>query len=132
MTVSALGAEALQESIEAALAQGNFESLARRFFKNVTKAVDHAWTLAVGEDLRYPQVEGPRPPGTELVNWYLTKVQHATQRDRYISTRFFEVMTMTQPPRTLFSPSTLIRVFKDSLKPSTRPDKPARTIPVRS
>jgi 2-polyprenyl-6-methoxyphenol hydroxylase-like FAD-dependent oxidoreductase len=120
MTVSALGAEALKESLELTMAKRNFDALAQHFFKRVTRAVDHAWTLAVGEDLRYPEAEGPRLPGTDLVNWYLGKVHRATLRDREISTKFFNVMTMTHSPLTLFKPSALIRVLNDSLNPTTK------------
>jgi 2-polyprenyl-6-methoxyphenol hydroxylase-like FAD-dependent oxidoreductase len=131
MTVSALGAEALNESLELTLAQNDFDSLARHFFRRVTRAVDHAWTLAVGEDLRYPEADGPRPAGTDVINWYLGKVHRATLRDRDISTKFFSVMTMTHPPLTLFKPSALIRVLRDSLKPTTKSDKPGRSVALQ-
>ena len=69
----------------------------------------------MGGDLCYPQVQGSRPAGTDLINWYLAKVHRATCRDEEISRQFFKVMTMTDPPATIFKPASLLRVLRDGL-----------------
>ncbi|HEV8482215.1 MAG TPA: hypothetical protein VGV87_01545 [Blastocatellia bacterium] len=131
MTVSAMGAEALEHCLEIAMARDDLDMIAPNFFKRTAKAVDHAWTMAVGEDLRYPQVEGPRPVGTDLINWYLGKVHRATLRDKEISRLFFRIMTMTHPPAEIFKPGALLRVLRDGLRQPSA-SKTGRIIPARS
>jgi 2-polyprenyl-6-methoxyphenol hydroxylase-like FAD-dependent oxidoreductase len=117
MTVSAIGAEALEDCLKIALTRDGLDTIAPDFFRKAARAVDHAWTLAVGEDLRYPQVEGPRPLGTDLVHWYMEKVQHATLRDKEISRLFYNIMTMTHSPGEIFKPAVLVRVLRQGLRP---------------
>jgi 2-polyprenyl-6-methoxyphenol hydroxylase-like FAD-dependent oxidoreductase len=116
MTVSAMEAEALEECLRIAIAGNSLDSIAPAFFRKAAKAVDHAWTMAVGEDLRYPQVEGPRPSGTNLINWYLEQVHRATLRDREISRVFFNIMTMTHSPSEIFKPAAMVRVLRGRLR----------------
>ena len=61
MSSAALQATALDEAIE-----GGLDGLAQRFYGRARTFVDIAWTIATGEDFRFPQVEGARPPGTAL------------------------------------------------------------------
>ena len=131
MTVSAMEAEALEECLRIAIARNDHAPVAPNFFKRAAKAVDHAWTMAVGEDLRYPQVEGPRPAGTSLINWYLARVHRATLRDREISRVFFNIMTMTHSPSEIFKPAAMVRVLGGGLgQPSA--SKVGHTVAVRS
>ena len=62
MSVAATEALALDESLASGL-----DGLAQRFYSRASKIVDIPWTIATGEDLRFPQVEGKRPPGSGLV-----------------------------------------------------------------
>ena len=55
MTVAAQEAALLRECLDAGQAD-----LARRFFAAAATAIDTPWDIAVGNDLRHPQVEGPR------------------------------------------------------------------------
>src|SRR5581483_1345200 len=58
MSVAAL--EAME--LDRALAAGRAD-LARRFFAGASKIVDIPWSIAVGGDLRIPEVKGPRNAG---------------------------------------------------------------------
>ena len=113
MTVSALQASALDISLRER--SGDLNTLARRFFKRAAKVIDIPWIAAAGEDFRYPQVEGVRPPGIKLINWYGAKLQLATQRDPEVYRAFLYVMNLMRPPASLFHPRVVGRVFWNNL-----------------
>ena len=106
MSVAAAEAEALAESLEPGL-----DGLAPRFYAKVRRIVDIPWTIATGEDLRYPQVEGHRPPGFALVNRYLERVHAAASEDRVVCRKFFDVLNLLAAPPSLMSPAVAWRVL---------------------
>jgi 2-polyprenyl-6-methoxyphenol hydroxylase-like FAD-dependent oxidoreductase len=106
MSVAATEARAL----DAALA-GGLDGVASRFYNRAKQIVDTAWTIATGEDFRFPQVEGARPPGTSLVNRYLERVHAAASDDPAICRRFFDVLSLLAPPTSLMSPPVAWRVL---------------------
>jgi hypothetical protein len=65
MTVAALEAVELDRLLAQNLAP---ERLAWTFFQRIAKFIDTPWQLAVGEDFRFPQTTGPKPPGIDLIN----------------------------------------------------------------
>ncbi len=91
------------------------ERLARTFFQRIAKIVDIPWQLAVGEDFRFPQTTGPKPPGIDLINRYIVLVHRATQRDRIVCEAFFKVANLITPPSSLFHPRILWRVLSMGL-----------------
>jgi 2-polyprenyl-6-methoxyphenol hydroxylase-like FAD-dependent oxidoreductase len=103
MTVAALEAMALARW----LVTGGASS--RKFHRTASKLVDIAWQLAVGEDLRYPDVKGVRPNGTAFLHWYIGLVHQATSRDQHVAQRFYEVIHLIEPPPKLFNPGVLRR-----------------------
>jgi 2-polyprenyl-6-methoxyphenol hydroxylase-like FAD-dependent oxidoreductase len=116
MTVSALAAEALGQSLRAQRQeQGTLDGLSRRFFGAATKAMEAPWMLATGEDFRYPGTVGPKAPGTDLVNWYAAHVHRATAHDPVVYQAFLEVMNLNQPATALFHPLVIYRVLKGRL-----------------
>jgi 2-polyprenyl-6-methoxyphenol hydroxylase-like FAD-dependent oxidoreductase len=112
MTVAALEAEALDACLREQSRGLHSPDLPRRFFQRAAQVVDVAWTLAVGEDFRYPDVTGPKPPATALLNWYIGQVHRATLRDRVVYRAFLEVMAMLRPPTRLFQPRIIARVLR--------------------
>jgi 2-polyprenyl-6-methoxyphenol hydroxylase-like FAD-dependent oxidoreductase len=113
MTVSALQASALDKSLRER--SGELNDLARRFFQRAAKLIDIPWMAATGEDFRYPQVEGVRPPGIKLILWYGAKLQLATQRDAEVYRAFLYVMNLMCPPTSLFHPRIIGRVLWNTL-----------------
>jgi 2-polyprenyl-6-methoxyphenol hydroxylase-like FAD-dependent oxidoreductase len=113
MSVSALQASALDIALRER--SGDLNGLACRFFKQAAKLIDIAWIGAAGEDFRYPQVEGVRPPGIKLINWYGAKLQLTTQRDPEVYRAFLCVMNMTRQPTSLFHPRIVGRVLWNNL-----------------
>jgi 2-polyprenyl-6-methoxyphenol hydroxylase-like FAD-dependent oxidoreductase len=106
MSVAAAEALALDES----LMQG-MSGLAQRFFRRVSHIVDIPWTIATGEDLRYPEVEGKRSLGTGLLNRYLERVQAAASDDPVVCRKLFEVMNLLAPPSALIKPAIALRTL---------------------
>jgi 2-polyprenyl-6-methoxyphenol hydroxylase-like FAD-dependent oxidoreductase len=106
MSVALLEAKALG----ACVAAGE-RGLAARFFVETARVVAGPWSIAVGEDLRFPTVEGPRPPGTALINRYMEAVHRAAARDPVVLRRFVEVAGLLRPPTSILAPSIALRVF---------------------
>jgi ABC-type amino acid transport system permease subunit len=111
MTVAALEAEALEACLRERSPGRHLTGLPRRFFERIARVIDVPWTLAVGEDFRYPEVTGPKPPATDLMNWYIGRVHRATLRDPVVYRAFLEAMAMLQPPAVLFHPRVVARTL---------------------
>jgi 2-polyprenyl-6-methoxyphenol hydroxylase-like FAD-dependent oxidoreductase len=105
MSVAASEARTLDEC----LTVGN-EDLPRRFFARSKGVVDAAWTIATGEDLKYPQVEGKRPPGFAMVNRYMGRAHAACAKDPVVLRQFFNVANLLAPPTSMLSPKIAWRV----------------------
>lgn len=106
MSVAAMEADAL----DATLGEG-VDALARRFYARTRKIVDIPWAIATGEDLRFPQVEGTRPPGFHQVNRYLERVHAVASADPVVCRRFFDVLNLLAPPTAVLSPGIAWRVL---------------------
>ncbi len=106
MTVSALESLALQNC----LAKGS-QNLRARFFKEASKVVDTAWSIAVGGDLRIPQVEGTRSFKVRFLNWYISKLHVAARRDPIVAIAFLKVTNLTTSPKSLIHPIISLRVL---------------------
>jgi 2-polyprenyl-6-methoxyphenol hydroxylase-like FAD-dependent oxidoreductase len=107
MTSAAMQAEVLDDL----LSQHHLRGIWKLFFKRVAKIVDMPWRLAVGEDFRFPETEGRKPPFTEFINAYVEKVHRATQRDPVVFTQFLRVMNLMAPPTSLMTPKIMWRVL---------------------
>ena len=128
MTVAANEAVVLQEC----LAHGSGQ-LARRFFKNVSPIVDGPWSVAVGNDLQLPHVEGRRTRMDRFINWYIGKVHVAARQDAMVSLGFLRVVNMIAPATCLLHPRMALRVLRGNItqgggKPSTA--RPVIPVPV--
>jgi 2-polyprenyl-6-methoxyphenol hydroxylase-like FAD-dependent oxidoreductase len=110
MTVAAMEAVALGEC----LADGR-EWLARRFFAKASQIIDVPWGAAVGNDLGFPEVEGPRTPMVRFLNWYLAKLHMAAHSEAQVSIAFLKVINMVAPPPTILHPRIVWRVMKGNL-----------------
>jgi 2-polyprenyl-6-methoxyphenol hydroxylase-like FAD-dependent oxidoreductase len=109
MTVAALEALVLDACLRA---DRTMLGLPRKFYKQVSKAIDIAWQSAAGADFAYPAVEGVKAPGTDVINRYVDRVQRAVLRDAAVYAAFLEVMNLTKAPTSLFHPRVLWRVLR--------------------
>jgi len=111
MTVAAFEAQALEELLTA---DANLQNLHRRFFARAAKIVDVPWSMATGEDFRYPTIEGKRPVGTALLHRYLNRIHQAARQDEVVCRTFFDVANMLKAPSALFHPKIVWRVLTGS------------------
>jgi 2-polyprenyl-6-methoxyphenol hydroxylase-like FAD-dependent oxidoreductase len=112
MTVAAMEAATLGECLET-----KQDHLAKRFFAKVSKIINVSWDAAVGNDLGYPEVEGPRTPTTRFLNWYIGKLHIAAHTDEQVSVAFLKVINMVAAPPSMMHPRILWRVLKGNLWP---------------
>ena len=94
---------------------------AQRFRKQVASVLSVPWSMAVNEDLRYPQVEAPRPLGLGLMQWYTNQLHAVAAYDPVVVRTFMQVLHMVKSPLALFSPGMVWRV----LSPCGAPPVPA-------
>jgi 2-polyprenyl-6-methoxyphenol hydroxylase-like FAD-dependent oxidoreductase len=111
MTVAAQEAVLLQ----ACLRDGD-ANLARRFFRAAKAAIDVPWDIAVGNDLRHPQVSGARSPKVRFINWYIGKLHMAARRDAVLANAFLKVANLEASPMRLLHPSVVMRVIYGNIK----------------
>lgn len=115
MTVAALEALTLRRL----LAEGT-DRLAPRFFRAVASTVDGAWSVSVGGDLRFAQVEGERPPFGGLVDRYLDRYRAAASVDPVLGKTFLRVTNLIDPSAQLMAPGHMLRVFRAASKATRR------------
>jgi 2-polyprenyl-6-methoxyphenol hydroxylase-like FAD-dependent oxidoreductase len=128
MTVAALEAVALGEW----LAETG-ERSAQVYFKKIAKIVDSSWQITVGNDLRFPAVQGLRTPPVRFFNWYFEKLHHAAHIDSQVSVAFLKVINMVAPPKSILHPRIVSKVISDNLWPARRrkPQGSARYEPLK-
>jgi 2-polyprenyl-6-methoxyphenol hydroxylase-like FAD-dependent oxidoreductase len=116
MTIAALEALTLQRL----LADGPGD-LPRRFYAGISKTLNQAWSVSVGADLRFPQVEGKRTKADWLVNRYLDRYRIAASADPVLGTAFLRVTNMIDPPTRLLAGGHILRVFRSAKKAARSP-----------
>jgi len=116
MTIAALEALTLQRLLAAGRA-----GLPRRFYAAMTRTLSQAWSVSVGADLRFPEVEGRRTKADWLVNRYLDRYRVAASADPVLGTAFLRVTNMIDPPTRLMAGGHVLRVFR-SAKRAARVD----------
>ena len=106
MTVAAISAMALDRCLRES--RPGWE---RRFQRQVARSGAGAWLVATGEDLRYRETEAaPVGLSTRLINAYVDRVVAAANVDRRVCASLLDVLALTSPPASLFSPAVLARV----------------------
>ncbi|HSL00314.1 MAG TPA: hypothetical protein VK869_08240 [Rubrobacteraceae bacterium] len=119
MTVAALGAEALEESLSEQHREesdGDLGWLSRRFQKRYAKVNAAAWKMATAQDLRVPGMIGGSPGLMErLVGRYMDKVVELSTESERVRLTLLEAMNMLEPPSTLFAPAVALRVLRRAL-----------------
>jgi 2-polyprenyl-6-methoxyphenol hydroxylase-like FAD-dependent oxidoreductase len=123
MTVAAQEALTLQQCLRA-----DSNDLARRYFRAVANIVDIPWGIAVGNDLRHPQVKGKRAPALRLINWYIGKLHLAATRDSALAIAFLKVVNLDTQPASLLSPANAWRVWQGNRRPALATCEPADTL----
>jgi flavin-dependent dehydrogenase len=111
MTVAALQAGELDRC----LTEGNLGA----YLRGIDPIVDTAWTLALGESLKYPQTPGRRPLLFRASRLYRDRV--ANCQDPVVTAEFYRVLTLTAPRTVLLRPGVVARAVTGSSGRSIRP-----------
>lgn len=123
MSVAALEGLALEQCLTGRPRDCQLWSL---FFGIVARVVDTPWMIASGSDFAFDGVTGPKPQGTDLINWYLARVHRAAASDAMVCRAFFDVANLLEPATSLFQPAVVMRVASGSMRPSEPPSQVAR------
>lgn len=108
--------------------KGVLKNIAKPYFRRIAKVIDIPWQTAVGEDFRYPQTIGKKRLGTDLINLYLSYVHHTTHSDPVVCKVLIEVLNLIAPPRYLFKPEIIGRVFRNALWQHWPKSEPVRQL----
>ncbi len=109
-----LGAHLGEHGGQAALA--DFSHLLQ---KRIAVVVERAWMTSAGEDFRYPEARGVRPPMIGAVNAFIGQIHRQGVHDEKLALAFYRVMHMLDRPESLFHPSLLLRVLTGLFRPAT-------------
>jgi 2-polyprenyl-6-methoxyphenol hydroxylase-like FAD-dependent oxidoreductase len=111
MTVAALGAVVLDESLRQQRRQG-LTGWSRRFQRKLARMNKTPWQLAMASDSRVPALEGKKPSGLAPVLYrYVDHLVELLPRDPFVGQTFSEVVHMIKSPRALFHPAIVARVL---------------------
>lgn len=121
MSVAALEAVELDKAL-----RRDSRNLAQRFFKEAAKIVDAPWRMAAGNDLRMPEVAGPRTPMVRFLNWYVAQLHVGAQSDPRMVMAFQNVTNLLAPPQSLLEPRVFVRVLSAALARQTAMNRAVR------
>ncbi len=85
--------------------------LGRVFLSRSAPIVDVAWNASVGRIFLYPGVVGRPTLNMRIANAYLPRVVARAHADAKVATALLEVMHFLRPPKSLFTPSLMLRVL---------------------
>lgn len=106
MTLAALTAEALEQALA-----GGTNGLAARYFRAAHRALDGPWQTVIANDLRHPDVVGPRPAAWRFFSAYVDRVQRAAHRSPAAAIALLKVSEIMEPPTSLLRPAILLRAL---------------------
>jgi 2-polyprenyl-6-methoxyphenol hydroxylase-like FAD-dependent oxidoreductase len=110
MTVAALEALTLGDCLK----EGP-DGLARRYFARAGALVDIPWSIAVGSDLRFPEVVGLRSPMVRFINWYMSRLQIAARHETAPALAFLRVANLLAPPPSILHPRVALGVLSGNV-----------------
>jgi 2-polyprenyl-6-methoxyphenol hydroxylase-like FAD-dependent oxidoreductase len=113
MTVAALEAQTLDKCLQEN--SKNLKGLPRKFFAKAARVIDIPWSMATGEDIRFPEVVGSRSLKTSALNWYIGRIYQAAHHNPLVYDVFLQAMHMMRSPTVLFQPVFIARVLKASI-----------------
>ena len=88
----------------------------RRWFRSIAPILDAPWQVAVGADLAYPQVAGPRTAQVRMSNAYLPRLHAGASVDPALGLAFVRVLGLLDRPESLLRPDRVLRVAAAQLR----------------
>jgi 2-polyprenyl-6-methoxyphenol hydroxylase-like FAD-dependent oxidoreductase len=121
MTVSALEVEALNNGLDELIARGASPDATRALQRRITAQVDGPWQMAESEDLRFPQVAGPRSWRLKAQHVYGALVAEASAVDATVMRNLLGVIHLIDPPERLLAPAFRARVLASAVRARLTP-----------
>jgi 2-polyprenyl-6-methoxyphenol hydroxylase-like FAD-dependent oxidoreductase len=118
MTVAAMGARNLGREVErhGLTAPG----LARRVQRGTARSVDAAWTMAVSQDIWFPETRGGSPNiADRLLTSYTRRMIRTATSSYSTASAIWDVTSMTTGPTRLLRPSTVLATLSGPPLPAT-------------
>lgn len=104
MTVAAMQALVLAKHVRR-------QESAQRYFAEVASVISVPWMVSAGGDLGFPQVAGRRSLLIRMMNAYVARLHVAAAKDPVLTSAFFRVAGLVDPPYALFRPRVVLRVL---------------------
>jgi hypothetical protein len=106
MTVAAIEANALRRVLVS-----ERRDLERRFLAEIAPAIEAAWTMISGNDLRCIPPDTGFSRAQRFQYWYLDRLHVAARTDQRVARAFGTVVHMLKAPQSLMAPSIAFRVL---------------------
>ena len=87
----------------------------KRLFRESAKLIDTPWTIAVGADLGFPEVEGKRTVVGHLIGRYVNALRRGAVHDAELGHAFLRVAQLLDEPSALLAPELMLRTLRASL-----------------
>ncbi len=84
----------------------------RAFYRRTRPIVEVPWSMAVGNDLRFAEVQGRRTTGSRMLARYLDRLFSVAASDPVVAEAFLRVTHLLAPPPTILSPRVAWRVLR--------------------
>ncbi len=97
------------------------DGIRRPFFERIAAVIRLPWDMAVGEDFRFPETEGAKPRGLDLINAYVARVHRAVHHDPVVYAQFLRAMNLLAPATSLMRPRIAWRVLAGRAARKRRP-----------
>ena len=115
MTLAALSSAELDRALRQHAGR-DLDGFARRFQTRLARVISGPWTMATGEDLRWPATRGGEITAkTRFLHWYIEQVIQAIPGSPETYRRFQEVNHMLKPAGALFHPVVSLPILLRSL-----------------
>jgi flavin-dependent dehydrogenase len=114
ITTAALGALTLDECLQS---QQQLNGFTQTFQKKLFKVIQNPWSMATGEDVRWPTTEGGETDWmTNLSQGYFNQMLLIMKDNPDLYQTFSEVIHMVKPPTAFFQPKYVVKVLASLLK----------------
>ena len=111
MSVAALQADVIRQAFARAERRRRAAPDLEGLQAKIAAACDVPWQMGVCENLRFPEVAGPRTRRLRALQWYLSRIYRASAKYRVVCDGFLRVMNLTRRPSSLFAPRIALRVL---------------------
>lgn len=111
MSVAALEALELQRCL-----QEHVQPLWKHLFRASARLIETPWTIAVGADLNYPEVEGRRTAVGRVLGMYVRQLRRGAVHDPELAIAFLRVAQLIDQPSALLTPRLAYRTLRSRLE----------------